>query len=129
MSFTTQAAEALRIAGNSNIHDFYPAPFPDDVPTIELEKISLSRVLNGDEIEAGRLFKICATIGFFYLDMLDHPTGRQLWQSACNLHRLGQQRFSLTPMEQKLQYKPLEGIRVFDRGWVARFIQSCLLRN
>ena len=94
MSFYTRAEEALLMAGDFNVHDFYPAPFPEDVPTIELEKISLCRLLNGDAAEAERVFNICITTGFFYLDMLDHATGRQIWRSAYNICRLSRDRLS-----------------------------------
>jgi hypothetical protein len=116
MSHQANAAEALRIAGYSEVQDFYPAPFPTNVPTIELERFSLSRLLNGNEAEATRLFNTCTTIGFFYLDMLDHPTGRRLWRSACNVHHRGRDLLLGTPMKEKLKYKPLGGVRVFDRG-------------
>ena len=118
MSVNIHAEEALRIAGNFNVQDFYPAPFPEDVESITLERISLGKLLNGDEIEAARVFSICTTVGFFYLDLLDHVVGRQIWRSACKIRQLGQERLSNTSMEEKLQYKPLDGVRVFDRGCV-----------
>jgi hypothetical protein len=118
MSFDKDAVEALRIAGDFDVRDFYPAPFPEDIQTIELEKFSLSKLLNGDEEEGERLFTSCTTTGFCYLDMLDHSVGRQMWRDVCNIHRLGQDRFSSTAMEEKLTYKLRAGVRVFDRGWV-----------
>jgi isopenicillin N synthase-like dioxygenase len=104
------------MAGPFHAQDFYPAKFPSDVPTIALEKISLSRLVNNDKCEAERLFEICRTVGFFYLDILDHHMGRQLWRSACKLHQLGRQKFKDTPAEEKLKYKTRPGMRVFDRG-------------
>lgn len=115
------AENALRLASDNDntykVSDFYPAPFPEDVPTIQLEKISLSKLLNGDEAEASRVFDICTSTGFFYLDMLDHPTGRQLWQNVCKVCYRGRERLVSTPTEEKLMYKPLGGVRVFDRGY------------
>jgi isopenicillin N synthase-like dioxygenase len=108
--------KALRMAGAFKAHDFYPAEFPSGVPTIALEKFSLSRLINEDKEEAAKLFETCRTTGFFYLDMLDHPRGRQLWRNACKLHQLGRQKFQETPAEEKLKYKTRPGIRVFDRG-------------
>ena len=116
MSFNKHAEKALRMAGDFDLQDFYPAPFPEDAPTIPLEKISLCKLLNEDEAESQRVFNVCTTTGFFYLDMLDHATGRQAWRSACHIRRLGQERLSNTPMEEKLRYKPLGGVSVFDRG-------------
>ncbi|KAI9699568.1 MAG: hypothetical protein M1820_007066 [Bogoriella megaspora] len=120
MSFNERAEEALRVAGHSVIQDFYPAPFPEEVATVELEKISLCRLLNGDDIEAERVFDICTTTGFFYLDMLDHAAGRRIWKSACDICQLGHDLLAETPMEEKVKFKPLGGIRVFDRGYLAR---------
>jgi hypothetical protein len=115
MTVSTSAEQALRMAGDDfDVHEFYPVPFPDDVPVAELEKISLSKILNGGRSECDRLFKTCTEVGFFYLDMLDHLAGCQLWRSACNLRQLGQDRLASTPMEQKCQFKPRPGIRVFN---------------
>ena len=76
MSFSSLAEEALLLAGDFNVKDFYAAPSPEDAPTIELQKISLGKLLNGDEAEAKHVVEICTSTGFFYLDMLDHATGR-----------------------------------------------------
>ena len=113
---SNEQIEALRMAGPFEAQDFYSAESPSNVPTIALEKFSLSLLLNGHKDEAERLFKICRTTGFFYLDMLDHPMGRQLWRSACKLHQLGRETFRDTPLEEKMKYKTRPGVRVFDRG-------------
>jgi hypothetical protein len=120
MSFRKRAEEALRIAGDFKVEDFYAAPFPNDIPAMELQKISLGKLLNDDEAESKRVFDICTTTGFFYLDMLDHAVGRQMWRSACNIHQIGRECFSKTTAEEKFKYKPLgsDGLRVFDRGCV-----------
>ncbi|KAK3213542.1 hypothetical protein GRF29_28g260706 [Pseudopithomyces chartarum] len=63
MSESVSAEQALRIAGDDfDVHEFYPVPFPDDVPVAELEKISLSKILNGVRSECDRLFKTCTEI-------------------------------------------------------------------
>jgi len=115
-----RAEEALRIAGDFEVEDFYTAPFPEDVPIAQLEKISLCKLFNGDEAEAERIFNTCKTTGFFYLDLLDHAIGRQIWRSACNIGRFGQDRFSAISMEEKLKYRPPGGVGVFDRGYIVR---------
>lgn len=119
MTVSTSAEQALRMASDDfDVHEFYPVPFPDDVPVAELENISLSKILNGVRSECDLLFKACTEVGFFYLYMLDHPADRQFSRSACKLRQLGQDRLASTPMEQKCQFKPRSGIRVFDRGRV-----------
>ena len=109
---------ALHVAGDFTPQELYPAPFPEDEPTISLEKISLCKLLNGDTAESERMFNVCSTVGFFYLDMLDHALGRQTWQQACHMYRLGRERLKQTPLDEKSQYKPLGGVSVFDRGCV-----------
>lgn len=111
---------ALGLPGDLDMQNLYPASFPDHVPTIRLEKISLCKLLNGDEVEAERVFNICTSTGFFYLDMLDHAVGRQAWSSACSIRQLGQDRLHGTPKEEKLLYKPSGGVSVFDRGYIVR---------
>ncbi|GAB7341311.1 hypothetical protein MBLNU457_7581t1 [Dothideomycetes sp. NU457] len=44
-------------------------PFPSDVPTAPLLRISLSKLLKGDETEVDRLWKASCELGFFYLDL------------------------------------------------------------
>ncbi|KAF2016805.1 Clavaminate synthase-like protein [Aaosphaeria arxii CBS 175.79] len=117
---SSEQNEALQQAGTFDAKVFYPAEFPPDVPTIALAKFSLALLLNNDKDEAQRLFNTCRTTGFFYLDMLDHPTGRRLWRSACNLHQIGRERFRDTPIEKKMEYKTRPGVRVFDRGYLMR---------
>ena len=46
-------------------------PFPADVPTVPLLRISLRRLVNGEPAELDRLWKACCEIGFFYLDLRD----------------------------------------------------------
>ena len=107
---------ALHVAGNFTPQELYPAPFPEDVPTISLEKISLYNLLNGDKTEFERIFNAYSTVGFFYLDMLDHTLGHQTWQQACHICRLGRERLEQTLLDEKSQYKPLGGGSVFNCG-------------
>lgn len=44
-------------------------PFPDDVPTAPLLRISLQKLLKNDPSEALKLFRACTNEGFFYLDL------------------------------------------------------------
>ena len=96
--------------------DLYPAPFPENVPIANLEKISLNKLLTDDEVEAQKLFEVCTSTGFFYLDMMDHPKGRKMWEDACIACRLGMDVLPNVPMQEKKLYKARAGIRVLDRG-------------
>ncbi|KAL9002897.1 MAG: hypothetical protein Q9188_004203 [Gyalolechia gomerana] len=100
-----------------NMTDLYPVPFPDDAPIANLEKISLYKLLNDDEDEAQRLFKVCKETGFFYLDMMDHPKGKQMWEDACTACRAGQDVLPRVPMQEKKLYKAPAGVRVLDQGY------------
>ena len=44
-------------------------PFPDNVPTAPLLRLSLRRLLNRDEGEVVRFIRACKDLGFFYLDL------------------------------------------------------------
>ncbi|KAK4561396.1 hypothetical protein LTR86_004713 [Recurvomyces mirabilis] len=46
-------------------------PFPDDVPTAPLLRLSLKKLLNHDSNEEERLWQTCRDVGFFYLDLRD----------------------------------------------------------
>lgn len=100
----------------SNMEDFVPAPFPEDVLTIQLEKISLKRLLNEDPIECHKIFEICTSTGFFYLDLMDHPKGKKLWEDACLACRVGKDVLPKHSIEEKKSYKTRDRVGIFDTG-------------
>lgn len=44
-------------------------PFPSDVPTAPLLRISLQKLLDNDPTEIDRFYQTCCDVGFFYLDV------------------------------------------------------------
>ena len=78
-------------------------PFPDDVPTAPLLRLSLAKLLAGDAAEYERLFEASIDIGFFYLDLQDSEQGRSLLLDADDLFQVGDKLFQL-PLEEKKQY-------------------------
>lgn len=44
-------------------------PFPSNVPTAPLLRLSLQKLVQEDEEEAERLWRVCEGVGFFYLDL------------------------------------------------------------
>lgn len=78
-------------------------PFPDDVPTAPLLRLSLKALLAGNETEIERLSKACEDIGFFYLDMRDAGTLTQILEDADKLFEIGAGLFEL-PLEEKKKY-------------------------
>ena len=59
----------------------YP-PFPTDVPTAQLSKISLQKLLSADKAESAALFECCKSPGFFFLDLRDSPQGEELLEDV-----------------------------------------------
>ncbi|KAK8024489.1 hypothetical protein PG993_012555 [Apiospora rasikravindrae] len=84
--------------------DFYPEPFPDGLPTIDLAKISLAKLLEGDEQEAALLFEVCKDKGFCYLDLMSHEKGVKLVKDAERVHHAAKE-FYGAPVEEKRKFK------------------------
>ena len=99
-----------------------PAPFPDDVPVIDLKEISLAKLINGDGTEANRVHEACITDGFFYLNLMDHPKGAKMWQAANLALQVGGDTLGKMPMQDKWAFKQREASRkhtgVLDLGLV-----------
>jgi len=108
----------ITMSAFQNLEDLYPVPFPEDVQIAEIEKISLNKLLNSDHVELQRVFDICTGVGFFYLDMMDHPKGKQMWEDACYACRSGQEILPYVPLATKRAYKAPAGVGVLDRGYV-----------
>ncbi|KAJ5492392.1 Oxoglutarate/iron-dependent dioxygenase [Penicillium expansum] len=78
-------------------------PFPDDVTTAPLLRLSSNRLLAGDPVEHKRLFQASTDIGFFYLDLSDSEQGSSLLSDADDLFQVGERLFELS-LEEKKQY-------------------------
>jgi hypothetical protein len=98
-------------------------PFPHDVPTAPLFRLSLKKLIDHDAEEEDRLWRACCDLGFFYLDLragtpskrdsfqtadADHDgdgelDGDALLQDAYDLFNLGDEIFDL-PVEEKEKY-------------------------
>lgn len=76
-------------------------PFPDDVPTAPLLKISLSKLQKYDSDEIARLTQACEDLGFFYLDL--RGTGDEVLEEASQLFNLAEGLYDLS-LEEKLKY-------------------------
>ncbi|KAK3324599.1 oxidoreductase [Cercophora scortea] len=101
----------------NSLRDLYPAPFPNNVPIADIQKLSLKKLLDDDPIETQKMFDILSGVGFFYLDMMDHEKGRKLWEDACTAARSGMEVFPHTPLAEKRDYKAPKGVKVLDRGY------------
>ncbi|KAJ2980512.1 hypothetical protein NUW58_g6927 [Xylaria curta] len=84
--------------------DQYPR-FPDGFPTVELETISLAKLLvHQDAAEQERVFEICKGRGFFYLDLIGCEAGDTIVKGADQLAAVAEDIFKL-PLEEKLIYR------------------------
>lgn len=102
----------------ASLHDNNPdltfpnlPPFPTDIPTAPLLRISLQKLLDKDASEIDKVWKASQELGFFYLDLRDavsttsNPSidGPALQQDIDALFSLGEQLFAL-PVEEKQKY-------------------------
>ena len=86
-------------------------PFPD-IPTAPLLRISLRKLLDGDQAEEQRLWEACVALGFFYLDLRtgasdsQHSTfidGDTLLKNAAEIFTVAETLFDLAK-DEKLKY-------------------------
>lgn len=79
-------------------------PFPDDVPTAPLFRLSLEKLLlQKDKGEIQRFCKACEDIGFFYLDLRESEQGNSILGDADKLFTVGESLFELS-LEEKQKY-------------------------
>jgi len=78
-----------------------PPPFPEDVPTAPLLRLSLHKLLDRDEDEVKRFNRACEDLGFFYLDL--EGDGDSLLNDANKLFIVAEALCDL-PIEEKIKY-------------------------
>jgi isopenicillin N synthase-like dioxygenase len=76
-------------------------PFPDDVPTAPLLRLSYARLVARDQLELERFYRACEDIGFFYLDL--RQTAEPFLKDADALFDVGESLFDLA-LEEKQKY-------------------------
>ncbi|KAE8391965.1 hypothetical protein BDV23DRAFT_182084 [Aspergillus alliaceus] len=86
-----------------NTHDNFPGipPFPNDVPTAPLFRLSLSKLQAHDEAEVTRLMQACRDIGFFYLNLQDSDAGISILKDTDDLFQTGKSLFDLSLSEKQ----------------------------
>mgnify|MGYP005988029887 CR=1 FL=1 len=77
--------------------------FPDDLPTLEMQSISLSQLLSGDEKTREDLLSGCQELGFFLLDLRSDALGEAMIEEVDQLFDFGKKALNL-PSEVKLRY-------------------------
>ncbi|KAL9138083.1 MAG: hypothetical protein Q9175_000693 [Cornicularia normoerica] len=78
-------------------------PFPDDVPTAPLVRISLEKLLNNDHDETTQFFTAYKDMGFFHLDLRGTLQGQCIVNDADKLFDVGKQLYDLF-LEEKQRY-------------------------
>ena len=78
-------------------------PFPSDILTAPLLRLSLSKLLKNDQQESTRFFQACKELGFFYLDLQGVPLGNSILRDADKLFDVGEKLFELD-LEEKQKY-------------------------
>ncbi|KAF4545837.1 Oxidoreductase [Lasiodiplodia theobromae] len=95
-------------------------PFPNNVPTCPLLRISLKKLLEGDSAEQDRLWSASCDVGFFYLDLRTGPAelvdknegkyvvdGEALIEEADRITKevvMAKDGFFNLPLEEKVKY-------------------------
>lgn len=99
----TRHPTSLAFNNNCQHHQFFEmqAPFPDDVPTAPLLRISLAKLKARDPDELARFHSACEDLGFFYLNLEDSESS--IIQESQDLFDVGKDLFEL-PLDEKLKY-------------------------
>jgi isopenicillin N synthase-like dioxygenase len=88
-------------------------PFPDDIRTSPIARISLADLESQDEKAGLAALEACQTYGFFHLDLQDSPTGQQLLHESEELLDLSQRSLTAVPREEKMKYHLQKGVSMF----------------
>ena len=83
-------------------------PFPNDVPTVELQRLELRKLLSGDETESKALFESCAGLGFFLLDLRGCSDGETLLKETEAGFNISREFYALSD-EEKAKFPLLPG--------------------
>ncbi|OOF94590.1 hypothetical protein ASPCADRAFT_131205 [Aspergillus carbonarius ITEM 5010] len=78
-------------------------PFPSDVPTAPLPRLSLLKLQSHNATETHRLLQACEDIGCFYLDLRDTNIGNNLLTLSDELFSTAENLFSLS-LDEKQKY-------------------------
>lgn len=114
--FRAHHVKTMAPSATNNYEEFYPAAFPKEVPTIQLAKISVAKLLDGDEKEAETLFHVCSHEGFFYLDLTTESRGKKFSSEADELHHVAKEVFETVSIDEKLAFKTNDATGHLDTG-------------
>jgi isopenicillin N synthase-like dioxygenase len=78
-------------------------PFPDDIPTVSMNTVSLEGLRENDTKAAEQTLAACKELGFFFLDLREDSMGDAMIECIDQLFTIGQEIFDL-PESIKHQY-------------------------
>jgi isopenicillin N synthase-like dioxygenase len=78
-------------------------PFPDDIPTVSMNTVSLAGLRENDTQTAEQVLAACKELGFFFLDLRRDSMGDAMIECIDQLFSIGQEIFDL-PESVKHQY-------------------------
>ena len=87
---------------SARLFEAYPQ-FPEDVPIASLPKISLRKLVSGDEGEAKEVFHACRAEGFFLLDLRNEPAGDKLLRDIEAMFAIAKEVMDLS-LEEKTKF-------------------------
>jgi hypothetical protein len=87
-------------------------PFPDNIPTCGLARVSYRKLLGGDSAESDKIFQGCKDTGFFLLDLAGPPHGERLLKKAESVLKLTEEFYVLDNAE-KSKYRLQSPHRIF----------------
>ena len=77
--------------------------FPEDVPIAAISRISLSKLVSGNESEAKALLDACRNVGFFLLDLAGDLNGEKMIREVDAMFKVVQNTMHLS-LEEKMKY-------------------------
>lgn len=86
-------------------NDYPPFPSSPDFPTVDLQTISLQKLLDHDATEETRVFEACKGRGFFYLELAGPESGETILRSSEEIALVGE-RFMALPTDEKMKFTP-----------------------
>jgi hypothetical protein len=107
-TFTTRRLSKMPHATEFTPQEYPPFPTSPEFKTVNLQTISLKKLLSEDATEQDRVFEACKTRGFFYLELGGCESGETILKGADDICRMAEDVFKL-PMEVKEEQRMREG--------------------
>ena len=85
--------------------EYPPFPESEEFPCVDLQTISLQKLLDHDSTEEDRVFEACKGRGVFYLALGGPEEGETILKGSEEIARVGE-RFMAMPVEEKMKYTP-----------------------